>query len=167
MFKYLLERNIKIASKAFAKKRRTFLNFDLIQKVLIFFDSNNWDSIAPIVNDLKVNGKTVILWTFGDVNIHYPENVKIIDHHKDINWMKDLKPEIYSEFNSLEYDTFLDLSFSDNIYLLLLKIKNSSIFAIGFEESEYKLYDFILLKEEDKSLTETYQQAKNYLKNNA
>jgi len=166
MFKYLLKRNIKTGVKALAKKHRSFLNFDSIQRVLIFFDSKNWDSIAPIVNDLKQNGKKVILWTFGDTNIQYPENVKIVDQHKDTNWMKALKPEVYSEFNSLEYDTFWDLSFDKNIYLLLLKVKNSSKFAIGFEENEYKLYDFILFKEEDKTLFETYQQAKIYLKNN-
>lgn len=167
MFKYLLERNIKNDAKALAKKNRCFLNFDSIERVLIFFDSENWNSIAPIVSDLKQNGKRVILWTIGDPTMQYPENVRIINQRKDLNWNKTLKPEIFSQFDSLQYDTFLDLSLDDNIYLLSLKVKNTSKFAIGFQESEYKIYDFILLKEDDKSLFETYQQTKIYLKNNA
>ena len=166
MFKYLLERNIKNDVKALTKKHRSFLNFDSIQRVLIFFDSHSWDSIVPIVNDLKENGKRVILWTIGDSSSQFSENVTIIDQRKDISWMKSLKPELLSRFTSLEYDTFLDLSLDDNLYLLSLKVKNTSKFAIGFKESEYKIYDFILLKEDDKSLFETYQEAKIYLKKN-
>lgn len=168
MFDYLLQRNIRSDAKALERKQRCFKNFNAIQKVLILFDSQDIFSILPIVDDLKQNGKRVILWTTVDKSSeNLPNYVRAIDLTKDLNWTRLFKQPIITEFESLEYDTFLDLSLADNKYLLALKVKNTSNFAIGFRENEYKIYDFILLKEEDKSLFETYEQAKMYLINNA
>lgn len=166
MFDYLLQRKKKSGLKNLTNKKRCFLNYNSIQSVLIFFDAINTNHAMAIADDLKQNGKEVMLWTFYNDSTKFPPEVKVINPNKDLNKLKSLKPEIVSEFEKLSYDTFLDMSLDDNTYMEYLKIKNTSIFAIGFKENENRLYDFILLKEEHASLLESYEQVKFYLTNN-
>lgn len=167
MFDYLLQRKIKSGLKKLANRRqRSFLNYNKIHRVLIFFDAKDADEVKNVVEDLKKNGKEVILWTFGNDSMQLTSDVKVINPTKDLSLMHTLRPEIVTEFCNFNYDTFFDLSLEDNVHMLYLKIKNTAQFSIGLRENDYKLYDFILLKEDDKSLFETYEQVKFYLINN-
>lgn len=169
MFEFFLQNSISSAAKDY-KREHSFLNFEAVNKVLILFDIQNWNDIIPVIDDLIQNGKQVMAWTIQpkvpkgqSYHIKFPEYVRVIDPSSDVNWKKLLRPEIISDFDNLKYDTLLDLTLTDNDYLLFLMLKNASRFCVGLREREYKLYDFIILKEDDKSIEETYSEFKNYL----
>lgn len=167
MLDIFLRKNIKSGIKNLEKRKREFLTYESIRNILILFDYNNWQDVEPILEDLERNGKRVILWTIlhkGDTapiqNFH--QNVRVIDLQKDVNWKKVLRPEIVEEFSKLDYETLLDLSFSDDNYMTLLRANSSASFNVGFRELDYDLFEFIILKEESMTLYQAYEQMKIY-----
>ena len=72
---------------------------------------------------------------------------------------------VIDEFEKLSYDTLLDLTTKNDKTLLFLLANNSAEFCIGIREQDFKVYDLIILKEEDVNLLETYEQIKFYLNN--
>lgn len=170
MFDFIVRRKINSAFKN-NRRNRTFKNLESIKDVLILFTYNDWNEIQPIVRDLEQNGKNVVLWTTMPANIQQnkhasilPINVKVITK-KEKNPLQILKQDIVSEYRRLSYDTLIDLTTKNSYTLKYLLVQNSSEFCIGISESSEKVYDYILLKEDDKSLHETYNQLKIYLDN--
>jgi len=168
MLDFFLQRSIK---SGFRKYHRDscFLNYSDIKAVLIFFDMEEWEDVKPIIEELRTDGKRVTAWTIKkevERKFSFPYYIRVVDTSAEVNWMRMLKPEVVSEFERVEYDTLIDFSHSDNDYLYYLLSRNKSRFCIGFMEREYKIYDFILLrdKESETDLYESYQQLKNYLK---
>lgn len=165
MLDYFLQNSIKSGIRKY-KRDRMFLNYRDINNILVLFNIEDWITIQPIINDLRKDGKRVIAWTImtGHSDItSFPDFVKIVDLGKTLSWMKVFKSELLTEFDSLQYDTLLDLSSGDNNYILSLLIRNKSRFCLSFIESEYRLYDFILLKDEEQDLFDAYIYMKNYL----
>lgn len=169
MLEHFIHKNIESGIKN-NKRERQFLNFEKIKDVLILFDTKDWDEVQKITDDLKRNGKNVVGWTVlpklpkdETASVQYPEYIKTVDLHKDLNWMRVLRPEIFTAFSNQKYDTLIDLSTEKNSYMLSLLVRNNSRFCIGISESEYKIYDFVLHHENDKTLSETYEELKNYL----
>lgn len=152
------------------KRNHKFLSFDKIRDVLIFFDAKDWAEVQPVIDDLKQSGKTVKAWTVKpkeakgeSLSIRFSEDVRVVNLATDLNWMRVLRPEVLTEFSNVEYDTLFDFTFDKDNYVLSLLVRNKSQFYVGFAEQEYKLYDFILHKESDKTLFETYEELKKYL----
>lgn len=169
MLDYFLQRSIKSELNN-NNRKHTFLNFEGIKNVLVLFDIQDWDTIAPIIEDLRQHGKYVMPWTIKPKQMqsqilpaNLPPNVRVIDTHKDLDWKRLIRPAILTEFDNLTYDTFLDLSLEPNDYSKLLLVRNKSNFCLGFTKREEKLYDFTILKEDNQSLFEAYEQLKIYL----
>lgn len=169
MLDYFLQRSIKSELNN-NNRKHTFLNFEGIKNVLVLFDIQDWDTVAPIIEDLRQHGKYVMPWTIKPKQMqsqilpaNLPPNVKVIDTHKDLDWKRLIRPAILTEFDNLTYDTFLDLSLEPNDYSKLLLVRNKSNFCLGFTKREEKLYDFTILKEDNQSLFEAYEQLKIYL----
>lgn len=169
MLDYFLQRSIQSQLKN-NKRQHKFLNFERMQNVVVLFDIQDWEMVAPIIEDLQKHSKYVMPWTVkpksvqGQVSLPtLPSNVRVIDTHKDLDWKRLIRPTVLTEFDNLKYDTFLDLSLESNDYTKSLLVRNKSNFCLGFTKKEEKLYDFIILKEEDQSLFEAYQQLKIYL----
>jgi len=165
MFDYFLQRSIKSGFKKYHRES-SFMNFDDMKDIVIFFDMENREEIIPVIEDLKRNGKNVHAWTMksGGSSLKSGGDIRVIEPEKDLSLLRSLKPEVLEEFDKLYYDTLIDFSSSDNNYFLLLLSRNKSRFCIGIIEREYKIYDFILLKEEGYSLSDSYDQLKIYLK---
>lgn len=173
MVKYFLYKDIEKGLKG-NKRKRTFLNFENIKKVLIFFDAEQWQEVKPIVKDLKSKSKEVYAWTIlpkeqteETSNIKYPDWVTVLDLNKDLNWMKVFRSDIFDNLNKLEYDTLLDLTLIKDDYFLSLLVQNKSSFCIGITENIQKQYDYILFHEPDKRLIDTYNELKKYLSHNS
>lgn len=169
MLDYFLQRSIKSELNN-NNRKHTFLNFEGIKNVLVLFDIQDWDTVAPIIEDLRQHGKYVMPWTIKPKQMqgqilpaNLPPNVRVIDTHKDLDWKRLIHPAILTEFDNLTYDTFLDLSLEPNDYSKLLLVRNKSNFCLGFTKREEKLYDFTILKEDNQSLFEAYEQLKIYL----
>ena len=155
MLEHFIQKSIESGLKN-NKREPQFLNLDKIKDVLILFDANDWDEVQAIAANLKQIGKSVIAWTvlpkmpkgqtFGT---KFPEWVKTVDLNKDLNWMRVLRPEVYTEFSNQKYDTLLDLSSEKDKYTQALLVRNKSRFSIGISETEYKVYDFVLYLEND------------------
>lgn len=169
MLERFIQKNIESGLKN-NKREHQFLNFDKIRNVLVLFNPKDWDEVQKIKTDLEQTGKNVIAWTVlpklskGEVYpVKFPEDVKTVDLSKDLNWMRVLRPEVFTAFGNQKYDTLIDLSSERDNYSLSLLVRNASRFCIGISELEYKIYDFVLYRENDKTLTETYEQLKKYL----
>lgn len=165
MLDYFLKQNIRSCLKRH-HRNHCFLNYNDIRKVLILFDIEDWYEIVPIIEALKKEGKSVTAWTIKPKQaqaFRFPPYVRVIEPSRDMNWMNLFRPELLREFSNQEYDTLLDLSSGENDHLLLLLAQNKSSFSIGLIEREYKLYDFILLKDKEQTLLDMYNQLKNYL----
>ncbi|MFV0419183.1 MAG: DUF6913 domain-containing protein [Dysgonomonas sp.] len=170
MFSFIAIKN-KISSALINNKRRhAFLKLDDIQKVLILFTYKDWDDVHEIVKDLESKGKSVELWTTysqrnakEDVSVP-AKRVRVITPKEISRWWG-VSSSTVEEFGRLEYDTLLDLTTKKDKSILYLLARNSAKFCIGIKEPEHKFFDFILLKEDDANLQETYIHIKNYLNN--
>ncbi|WP_353123482.1 DUF6913 domain-containing protein [Dysgonomonas capnocytophagoides] len=169
MFEYFIQKSIESELKN-NKREHQFLNFDKIKNVLILFDIKDWEEVQSVAADLQGAGKSVSAWTVlpkiskGEIfGITLPEWVKTVDLNKDLSWMKAIRSGVFTEFGNEKYDTLIDLSAEKDNYLLSLLVRNKSRFCIGTSEVKYKVYDFVLYRENDKTLTEVYEQLKIYL----
>lgn len=168
MFDFFAKKKI---NSALERNTRThiFHNLGDIKTVLILFSYTDWNDIQQIIEDLKSKGKTVLLWTTQGhktegSQIKLPPEVRVITHKDSSKW-QGLSSDVLKEFTALSYDTLLDLTTQKDKSLLYLLAHNSSEFCIGIKEYDVKIYDFIVLKEENRSLTDTYNQIKIYLNN--
>lgn len=169
MLDYFLQRSIKSELNN-NNRKHTFLNFEGMHNILVLFDIQDWEMVSPIIEDLKKHGKNVMPWTVkpklaqGQAHqVTLPQYVRVVDTHKDLDWKRLIRSTILTEFDNLKYDTFLDLSLEPNDYTKLLLVRNRSNFCLGFIKKEEKLYDFIILKEDNQSLFDAYEQLKVYL----
>ena len=167
MFGFKVKKKIQAALES-NKRTHIFHKLDDMKKILILFTGENWDEVQQINQDLKDKGKDVILWTVqlkkDGVGQIYPPEVKVIEQ-KDISKWVGLSSTVIDEFKKLSYDTLLDLTTKNDGSLLYLLANNSAEFCIGIKEQDFKVYDLIVLKEEDANLLETYTQVKFYLNN--
>ncbi len=152
------------------RRKKEFLNFDSIKNVVVIFNTGYYDEVAYVIEALKTDGKNVSAWTTYPkdkaVKTEYPANIRAIDLSKELTWSQTLAKTVTDEFENLVYDTFLDLTVSDDSVLDYLLAVNCSRFCIGIRERAVKVYDFILLKKEETSIPEIYEQMKYYLSNN-
>ncbi|NDW09211.1 hypothetical protein [Dysgonomonas sp. 520] len=166
---YFIKRKIAALYKA-NRRDHEFRSFDEIESVLILFNIEDWLVVEKVINDLKKNGKRVVAWTIkpkiktDDLPI-FPQEVRLVDQTKELSWKQMPKSSVANEFNNQEYDTLIDLTTKKRYYLSYLLMQNNSKLCIGIKDLEQRIYDFIILKEDDKDLFETYEQIKFYLDN--
>lgn len=174
MFRTPRNKRIDSALESLQVRKHSFLRFEEMQDILILFDYADWDEIEPVVKDLNSNGKHVILWTilpknkekeFGVSRVMSTlQQVRVV-RNKEISWYRGLSGIVDAEFKNLKYDTLLDMTTDSDKNIFYLLASNDARFCIGIKEAGHKLYDFVLLKEDSKSLWETYNQIKFYLNN--
>lgn len=168
MFDFLIKKKI---SSAFKNNRRkhALRNMESMHDVLILFSYTDWDVVSQIAQDLEQKGKRILLWTIcprkkNTANPVFPLNVKVI-RQDEISFFKILSSSVTDEFKRLSYDTLIDLTTTQSNAFQYLLAQNTSEFCIGISEPDQKIYDFILLKKENETLRETYDQIKFYLNN--
>lgn len=169
MFSFFIKKKVNSVLENNIRKH-TFRNFESMKRVLILFSYQDWGEISQIVKDLEKEGKEVLLWTTQSkkdktvISAGGSDKLHVITS-KDLSWHKQISPSVIEKFKALSYDTLLDLTTDTNSTLLYLLANNQSEFCIGIKELDHKVFDFILLKENDKNLIETYNQIKFYLGN--
>lgn len=168
MFDFLIKWKIDSALKNNSREH-TLRNLENIESILILFSYDDWREVSQIASDLERRGKKVVLWTVHPLkkdttNTIFPMNVKVI-RHNETSLLQILSAAVLREFKNLSYDTLIDLTTTHNKVLKYLLAQNTSDFCIGISEPEEKIYDFIVLKDEDRTLQETYDQIKFYLNN--
>ncbi|WP_461826089.1 DUF6913 domain-containing protein [Dysgonomonas sp.] len=168
MFDFLIKRKIDSAFKN-NKRRHALKNMKSMHNILIFFSYSDWKAISQIAQDLKQEGKKVVMWTIyprkrdADSTI-FPINVKVI-RQDEMSLLNILSSSVVDEFKSLSYDTLIDLTTKQSNVFEYLLAQNTSEFSIGISEPHQKVYDFIIFKKENETLRETYDQIKFYLNN--
>lgn len=147
-------------------RTHVFRSPEKIVTVLILFNAKDWDEISQITKELREAGKEVLLWTTQSKggSIFSQPNVRVITQ-KELSKTQVLSSAVLNEFGALKYDTLLDLTTKDDNALLYLLGINKSEFCIGIKELDYKVFDFIILKDDEQNLIETYNQIKFYLNN--
>ncbi|MDU1891363.1 MAG: hypothetical protein E6767_11810 [Dysgonomonas sp.] len=148
-------------------RNRSFHNLDNMRKVLLLFTYKDWKEVEPIVQDLRSLRKDVQLWTYQtkkDEVQSLPPSARVITQ-KEVFPIVGLSSVVVEEFKSLSYDTLIDLTTEDDKVLFYLLASNSAEFCIGIKESEHRIFDFSLLREDSMNLEETYGQIKFYLNN--
>lgn len=168
MFDFLTKWKIDSAFKN-NERTHTLKNMESMQNVLIFFSYADWKVVSQIAQDLEQKGKKVLMWTIYPHKKEvgstiFPMNVRVI-WQSETSLFKILSKSVVDEFKSLSYDTLIDLTTTQSNVFDYLLAQNSSDFCIGISEPQQKIYDFILLKKENDTLRETYDQIKFYLSN--
>lgn len=166
MLEYFLQRRIKNGIKRY-NRSHIFKKYRDIKNILILFNIEDWFDILPIIQSLKEDHKNIKIWTIKPKetqSFKFSEHVRVLDPSTSLNWMGLFKDEILHEFGNLQYDTLIDLTSHEDPYLTYLLTQNKSEFCIGFTERPHKLYNFVLLKDEEQSLSESFVQLKTYLK---
>jgi len=147
-------------------RHHVFHNLENMNKILILFSYQDWDQIEIIKQDLESKGKSVYLWTVIP-SIKNRNEYSLPQHVKAISVKESAKRKefasIVEEFESLSYDTLIDLTSKDDYTLKYLLAGNKSEFCIGTREQENKVYDFVLLRNNEMNLSDTYEQLKLYL----
>lgn len=168
MFKLLRKKKIDYLIQSYDRKH-SFYDFDNLGNILILFHYRDIKDVVLIYNDLKSEGKNVQLWAYADqksMAIPIPAGMEIKQiTSKNISRLSSISTEILTDFEALQYDTIIDLSSSYEYVLYYLLAYNKAKFCIGIRHEDHKLYDFVLVKEDQMSLNETYQQLKKYLNN--
>jgi len=144
-----------------------FHNLDNMSRIMILFSYEDWDEIYSIGRELESKGKTVLLWTVDPKKKRenspiFPQNVRIVSQ-KEFSKINGLVTSVVEEFEELSYDTLIDLTSSESPTLLYLLAGNKSEFCIGIRESDYEMYDFAVLRQDNMTLSDTYEQIKFYL----
>lgn len=174
MLKTPRKKQIDSALNNIPKREHSFLRYDAMQNILILFNYEDWADIRDVVDDMKKNGKHILLWTIApkkkskevDALKEIPESTEVrVIGQKETSWYNGLNKAVKDEFENLKYDTLFDMTTDTDKNLLYLLASNSAQFCIGIKEGDHKIYDFVVLKEDSKSLFETYNQIKFYLNN--
>lgn len=168
MFKFLRKRKLKSAIEG-NKHPHAFQTFEDINNVLILFENKHLNDVEYIVKDLLKSGKKVFLWTHNsDKKAVSPQrqsfNLQTITGG-DVSMSGSIKPDILSVFQKQQYDTVMDLTQEPEYPLEYLLASNKAQFCVGIKRSESKLYDFVLLKNDDMSIKDAFLQIKFYLNN--
>lgn len=168
MFSFLKKRKIR---KSIAKRKRqhSFRNFDSIKNILILFNINDTEEIKVIAENLRREGKNIIMWTYDPAKKGKKEQKNPIPstiytlNKKDISVTGNINNKKFEEFANAQYDTILDLTTKDQYPQQYLISNSKADFIIGIRETEHDLYDFILLKDNNMSIGESFRQIKKYL----
>ncbi|NDV68516.1 hypothetical protein [Dysgonomonas sp. 25] len=168
MFKYLQNKKLKSAIHK-NDRQHVFLDFNSINNILILFENKNLDEVEHIVKDLSKSGKSVYLWT------HNPDKKAVAPQRqslplqtitgRDVSAFGSISDELLSVFRNQQYDTVIDLTLNNEYPLQYLLANNKAVFSVGIRESEERLYDFVLLKNDEMNLKDTFTQIKFYLNN--
>ena len=173
MFKIPGRKKTDSALKHRNNREHRFLNMDMMKRVLILFNYEDWYQVKEIVQDMEAKGKEVLLWTIepkkgkekGTIKeTPSASRIRIITT-KEISWFFGLSPMVKKEFEELACDTLLDLTTYTDKHLHSLLAISGAQFCIGIKELDDKIYDFTIIKEEEKDLLDTYNQIKFYLNN--
>ncbi len=167
MFGFNVKKKINSALKSNHRKP-VFHNLNDMKTIQVLFCYEDWNDVYQIVRDLESKGKKVIMWTVEpkqhQAETIFRENVRFITQ-KDISKWFGLSSAVVNEFKSQSCDTLFDLTTKNDSSLLYLLANNSAEFCIGTRELDFKIFDFIMLKDESHNLQETYNQIKIYLNN--
>ncbi len=168
MFKFLKDKRIKSAIKK-NERQHTFLNIANMKNILILFDNKDLNEIIHIAKELDSMGKRIFLWTYDPDKNAIPAKRQSLSLQtitpKDVSSIGSISKELIAVFESQIYDTIIDLTTENHYALKYLLSNNTAKFSIGTCKSDDRLYDFVLLKEENMGVTEVYDQIKFYLSN--
>lgn len=168
MFNILRKKKIRTLLET-NKRRHSFIDFASINRVMLLFQYKDLEQLQKISQDLEKEGKTVFLFAYDNhsATVDTKNNLSdiVIINNKDISRLGSISADVLDKFESVQYDTIIDFSTSYEYPLYYLLASNKSQFCIGIRVDENKLYDFSLIKEDEMSLLDTYEQIKNYLNN--
>lgn len=155
-------------------RKHSFRRFEEMQDILILFNYEDWNEMKVIADDLEKNEKHVVLWTVKpkkknktqEEPIKFSDSVQVrVLTGKEISWYSGLSQVVEKEFKNLSYDTMFDFTTYPDKNLFYLLASNTAQFCVGIQKVDHKIYDFVVLKEDSKSLPEAYNQIKFYLNN--
>lgn len=174
MLKTPRKKQIASALNSIQNRKHSFRSFGEMQDVLILFNYEDWNEVVDIAKDLMEAGKLVVLWTVKPKKTNkeqmalseFPSSVEVrVVNRKEISWYSGLSKVVDNEFKNLNYDTLIDLTTYSDKNLFYLLASNTAQFCVGIKEADHKIYDFVVLKEDSKSLSEAYNHLKFYLNN--
>lgn len=168
MFKYLRDKKLKSAISNNSKVH-TFMHFDTIQSVLILFENQHLEEVEAIVKDLTKLGKTVYLWTHNPDKKAVNPQRQSLDMQtitgRDVSLWGKINPELMTIFDKQRYDAVIDLTQEQEYPLQYLLASCKAPFNVGIKDCKKRLYDFVLLKNQDMSIYDAFIQIKFYLNN--
>lgn len=135
-------------------RKASFCNINNAKSIGILFEINNESSYKQLLNFIKIlredygirKVKAIVFYQENE-SFSIPLTNQTFEYftHSDLNWKREIKPEISKEFIDSNLDVLIDLTETFNIPLRNILIRSKSKLKIGrFSTQNQKYYDFMI-----------------------
>ena len=143
MYKFLLKRKLNSFYKNYSRGR-CFQNLRNIQKILVLFDTADYDEADTFIEKLGKLGKDVTVYAYKDKldRYDYSETPYHIVTTKDANDLFDNKmDDIVKELKETEFHLVIDLTIKRNIALEYVLAHANALLKAGLKKNDFPQYD--------------------------
>ena len=171
MFEFLLKHKTKKILES-QKREKVFLNWNKIQKILIVFNSKDYEEADAFIEYLEKKGRHIKVYAYKDKsdNYDYSETPYSIVTQKILkDWSGESLRVLVNNLKSEQYDLALDLSLQRNLILEYLFANANALLKAGYKKSDLPFYDLSITslpiqdEKSSKYVTELARQVIYYL----
>lgn len=146
MLRFLLNRKTKKLLKN-TNREKAFINWSQIHRILIVFDTNDYEEVDAFVEYLEKNGKKVNAYAFKNKsdNYDYSDTPYLIVSKKETNdWTGESFYELTRNLEKETYDLALDLNLKRNAFLESILVNANAYLKAGYKKSDLPFYDLTI-----------------------
>lgn len=145
MLKFLLKNKTKKLLRNTNRQKR-FINWKDIQRILVVFETNDYEDADLFIEYLKGKGKKVIAFAYRDPKDTYdysetPYKDYLVSKKEINDWTGESAEEVVRPLRSVEFDLAIDLTFQENAILDYIFASAPAHLKIGYKKTELPLYD--------------------------
>lgn len=141
---YFIRKKIKALAEQSRKRTRRFCALDEARRILVLYNADDKEMVAPFLRTLSELGKQVHACVYIPDNIiaEEPHSYMRIQGKTDLDMWYMPKDPVCKEFNSLQADILIDLTRGDNFVMHYLLLQHPCSFKVGAKNEDTDMYDF-------------------------
>ena len=149
-------------------RSKCFLEYDEIQRVLLFFNIEHIDGILPVIQSLKSDGKTVRVYCLEDDKVKgerkpLPADVRVWKK-ADLNRLMVPKKVCIDELAAFQADTLIDLTLRPSLVHDFMYHHTQASYRVGLGRQDPTRFDLLLAVDDQHDAPFFFQQLLFYLK---
>ena len=156
----------KVKSLAEAKKRQSyFCPLEEARHILVLFNAEDLDAIAPCLDALRSKNKHVnaCAYASGEVAPEMNPAYMVIHGKTDLDLLSVPKAEVRKAFCACEADILIDLTRGNDYVMQYLLLHHPATFKVGARSSELDLYDLTISMTENADIKHIFEHILFYL----
>lgn len=169
MNKIALRAAIRRLKQSFLRSK-FFLEYEKIQRVVLFFNREHLEAVIPVIQALETDGKQVFALCLDDFKVK-PEQASAPMHPSIHQWKKaDLtffsvpKKERINELKAFEADTLIDLTLKPSLVHDLMYYHTQATYRVGLSRQDPSKFDLLLAVDDQHDAPFFFSQLLFYLK---